>query len=146
MIPIKNRVALLLWLRKRSALDARRKKLEKRIRRINDSLLAYYERKNLTEVPDPQDGALYSKRQATTQVWDDAALKKLLARKKIPLELVFQDKVIEVRDDKAIFQLMQDEMLSLDDIESVSELQQHRPYIIRVGKKNGKNESDDEEG
>jgi hypothetical protein len=49
----------------------------------------------------------------------------------------------EERDDKALFQLMQDGILTLDDIESVSQLQYHKAYL--VGLKNAAQHIDQED-
>jgi hypothetical protein len=56
---------------------------------------------------------------------------------------VFRTVVKEERDDRALFQLMQDGVLTLDDIESVSQLQYHKAYI--VGLKNAKEHTDQED-
>jgi len=96
--------------------------------------LAYYERKNLTDVTDPETRIKWQKRQGTTQIWNDNALKQLLKRRRVPEELVYTVVPTEVRDDKAIFQLMRDGVLSIEDIESVSILQNHKPYIVGLDK------------
>lgn len=141
---IKGRATLLHWLRIRDELATERKELERKIRRISDALLDYYERKNRTEVKDPRTGVTYHKRQATTQIWDDKALKKLLQKRKVPEELVFHYVTTEVRDDEALFQLMQDGIISIEDVATVSYIEQHAPYIIAV-KPNAKKKQHSEE-
>jgi hypothetical protein len=51
---------------------------------------------------------------------------------------VFSIVPTEVRSDEAIFQLMQDGILTIQDIESVSVLQNHKPYIVGL-QSNAKN-------
>ena len=111
---------------------------------INSWVLAYYERHNLTDVTDPETRIKWQKRQGTTQVWDNDALKQLLKRRRVPEELVFSIVPTEVRDDQAIFQLMRDGVLSIEDIESVSTLQTHKPYLIGLDK-NAKGHTHQEE-
>lgn len=139
---IKGRATLLHWLRIRDELSNERKELERKIRRISDALLDYYERKNRTEVKDPRTGVTYAKRQGTTQVWDNEALKKLLQKRKVPEELVFKIVPQEIRDDEALFQLMQDGIISIDDVATVSHIEQHAPYIIAVKPNAKKKQSD----
>lgn len=136
---IKGRTELLEWLRLRHELGEKRKKLERSIANINTWVIAYYDRHNLTDFQDKETGIKFQKRQGTTQVWNNDALKLLLRRRRVPEELVFQIVPTEVRDDKAIFQLMQDGILSIEDIESVSILQNHKPYIVELkgAEKNG---------
>jgi hypothetical protein len=122
------------WLRRRHTLDEQRKKLVRSIDNINSWVLAYYERNNLTDVIDPESHIKWQKRQGTTQIWNNDELKKLLARRRVPEELVFTIVPTEVRSDQAIFQLMRDGILSIEDIESVSVLQNHKPYIIGLNK------------
>jgi len=133
-VRIKGRTELLEWLRRRNLLDERRKQLVRSIDNINSWILAYYERKNLTDVTDPETRIKWQKRQGTTQIWNDNALKQLLKRRRVPEELVYTVVPTEVRDDKAIFQLMRDGVLSIEDIESVSILQNHKPYIVGLDK------------
>lgn len=137
---IKGRAELLEWLRRRAALVDKQKTLTRSIDNINSWVLAYYERHNLTEVVDPESKVKWQKRQGTTQIWNDEELKKLLRRRNIPEELVFTVVPKEVRNDEAIFQLMRDGLLSIADIETVSMLQNHKPYIVgldRAKKNNG---------
>lgn len=129
-VRIKGRADLLGWLRKRHALDEKRKTLTRSIDNINTWVLAYYERHNLTDVVDPEEHMKWQKRQGTTQIWNDEDLKKLLRRRNVPEELVFAIVPTEVRNDEAIFQLMRDGILSIADIEGVSILQNHKPYIV----------------
>lgn len=139
---IKGRADLLGWLRKRKDLDDKRKVLTRSIDNINSWVLAYYERHNLTDLVDPETGIKWQKRQGTTQIWKDEELKKLLKRRSVPEELVFTIVPQEVRNDEAIFQLMRDGILSISDIEGVSILQNHKPYII--GLDNAKKHTDTE--
>lgn len=143
-VRIKGRTELLEWLRRRHILDERRKQLVRSIDNINSWVLAYYERKNLTDVTDPESHIKWQKRQGTTQVWNNEALKQLLRRRRVPEELVFSIVPTEVRDDQAIFQLMRDGILSLEDIEGVSILQSHKPYIVGLNK-NAKKHTDQED-
>ena len=131
---IKGRADLLGWLRKRKDLDDKRKVLTRSIDNINGWVLAYYERHNLTDVTDPETDIKWQKRQGTTQIWKDEELKKLLKRRSVPEELVFTIVPTEVRNDEAIFQLMRDGILSIEDIEGVSILQNHKPYIVGLDK------------
>jgi hypothetical protein len=101
---------------------------------ISSWILAYYERHNLPEVTDPETKIKWQKRQGTTQIWNDEQLKLLLKRKRIPEELVYTIVPTEVRSDETIFQLMRDGVLTIEDIESVSVLQNHKPYIIGLNK------------
>ncbi len=140
---IKGRAELLSWLRRRKDLDDKRKVLTRSIDNINTWVLAYYERHNLTEVADPETKTKWQKRQGTTQIWNDEALKALLRRRRVPEELVFTPVTTEVRNDKAVFQLMQDGILSIEDIEGVSTLQTHKPYIM--GLNNAKQHADQED-
>jgi hypothetical protein len=133
-VRIKGRADLLGWLRKRKDLDDKRKVLTRSIDNINGWVLAYYERHNLTDVTDPETDIKWQKRQGTTQIWKDEELKKLLKRRSVPEELVFTIVPTEVRNDEAIFQLMRDGILSIEDIEGVSILQNHKPYIIGLDK------------
>lgn len=133
---IKDRAELLSWLRLRFTLDEKRKKLVRSIENINSGVLNYYERRNLTDVTDPQTGTKWQKRQGTTQIWNNEELKLLLRRRRVPEELVFTIVPTEVRSDEAIFQLMRDGILTIEDIESVSTLQTHKPYIVGLNKKN----------
>jgi len=57
----------------------------------------------------------------------------LLQRRNVPEELIFHIEPREVIDEKALFQLMQDEIISLADVEGVSHLETHKPYIVAVG-------------
>ena len=132
------------WLRRRHILDERRKTLVRSIDNINSWILAYYERHNLTDVLDPDTKIRWQKRQGTTQIWNDSALKQLLKRRRVPEELVYTVVPTEVRSDQAIFQLMRDGVLSIEDIESVSVLQNHKPYIIGLNK-NAKRHTDQED-
>ena len=129
---IKGKADLLDWLRLRHTLDEKRKRLVRSIENINTAALAYYERHNLTDVTDPETSAKWQKRQGTTQIWNNEELKKLLKRRRVPEELVFTVVPTEVRNDKAIFQLMRDGILSIEDIEKVSTLQTHKPYIVEL--------------
>lgn len=131
---IKGRAELLEWLRRRNTLDEKRKTLTRSIDNINSWVLAYYERHNLTDVTDPESHIKWQKRQGTTQIWNDEELKKLLKRRNVPEELVFTIVPKEVRNDTAIFQLMRDGILSIEDIEHVSMLQNHKPYIVGLNK------------
>lgn len=131
---IKGRAELLEWLRRRHTLDEKRKTLTRSIDNINSWVLAYYERHNLTDVTDPDTGIKWQKRQGTTQIWNDEELKKLLKKRSVPEELVFTIVPTEVRNDQAIFQLMRDGILSIEDIEKVSMLQNHKPYIVGLNK------------
>jgi len=131
-VRIKGRASLLQWLRRRAVLVEKQKVLTRSIDNINSWVIAYYERHNLTDVVDRESGVKWQKRQGTTQIWDDSELKMLLRRRNVPEELVFHIVPQEVRDDKAIFQLMRDGILSIEDIESVSMLQNHKPYIVGV--------------
>jgi hypothetical protein len=133
-VRIRKRSDALHWLRLRAGLDERRKKLERSIANINAAVIAYYERNNKIELTDPENGTRWQKRQGSSQFWNDEELKKLLQRKRVPEELVFHTVVKEERDDKALFQLMQDGILTLDDIESVSQLQYHKAYIVGIKK------------
>jgi hypothetical protein len=142
-VRIKGKADLLGWLRRRKDLDDRRKVLTRSIDNINSWVLAYYERHNLTDVTDTETGIKWQKRQGTTQIWKDEELKKLLKRRNIPEELVFTIVPQEVRNDAAIFQLMRDGLLSIADIEGVSILQNHKPYIIGLDK-NAKKSDDSE--
>jgi hypothetical protein len=142
-VRIKGRAELLSWLRRRKDLDDKRKVLTRSIDNINTWVLAYYERHNLTEVADPETKTKWQKRQGTTQIWNDEALKMLLRRRRVPEELVFTPVTTEVRNDKAVFQLMQDGILSIEDIEGVSTLQTHKPYIM--GLNNAKQHVDQED-
>jgi len=144
-VQIKGRAELLDWLRKRYILDEKRKVLTRSIDNINTWVLAYYERHNLTDVMDPETKTKWQKRQGTTQIWNDEALKQLLKRRRVPEELVFTIVPTEVRNDKAIFQLMQDGILSIEDIDSVSTLQGHKPYIVGLAKKDAKKHTDQED-
>lgn len=81
---------------------------------------------------DPETNAKWQKRQGTTQIWNNEELKRLLKRRKVPEELVFTIVPTEVRSDEAVFQLMRDGILSIEDIEKVSTLQTHKPYIIEL--------------
>lgn len=139
---IKDRAELLSWLRLRFTLDEKRKKLVRSIDNINAAVLGYYEKRNLTEVVDPATSTKWQKRQGTTQIWNDAELKQLLRRRRIPEELVFTIVPTEIRSDAAIFQLMRDGILSIEDIESVSTLQTHKPYIVGL---NAKKHTDQED-
>jgi hypothetical protein len=141
-VRIKGRAELLEWLRKRKILDDKRKMLTRAIDNINTSVLAYYERHNLTDVTDPESSIKWQKRQGTTQIWNDEELKKLLRRRNVPEELVFTIVPQEVRNDEAIFQLMRDGILSIADIETVSMLQNHKPYIVGL---NGAKKHTDQE-
>lgn len=141
---IKGRAELLGWLRRRNDLDEKRKTLTRSIDNINTWVLAYYERHNLTDVTDPESKTKWQKRQGTTQIWNDEALKQLLRRRRVPEELVFTPVTTEVRNDKAVFQLMQDGILSIEDIEGVSTLQTHKPYIVGLNK-NAKQHTDQED-
>lgn len=129
---IKGKTELLDWLRLRHTLDEKRKQLVRSIDNINTAALAYYERHNLTEMVDPETNAKWQKRQGTTQIWNNEELKRLLKRRKVPEELVFTIVPTEVRSDEAVFQLMRDGILSIEDIEKVSTLQTHKPYIIEL--------------
>ena len=131
---IKGRVELLDWLRRRHTLDEKRKTLTRSIDNINSWVLAYYERHNLNDVTDPDTKIKWQKRQGTTQIWNNEELKKLLKRRNVPEELVFTIVPTEVRNDTAIFQLMRDGILSIEDIEHVSMLQNHKPYIVGLNK------------
>ena len=131
---IKGRAELLTWLRRRATLDEKRKTLTRSIDNINSWVLAYYERHNLTDVVDPETKTKWQKRQGTTQIWNNEELKKLLKRRQVPEELVFSIVPTEVRNDEAIFQLMRDGILSIADIETVSMLQSHKPYIVGLNK------------
>jgi hypothetical protein len=144
-VRIKGRADLLSWLRLRKDLDDKRKKLVRSLDNINTAVLAYYERHNLADVVDPETHTKWQKRQGTTQIWNNAELKLLLKRRRVPEELVFTIVPTEVRNDEAIFQLMRDGILSIDDIEGVSTLQTHKPYIVGMNnaKKHGDQESDD---
>ncbi len=133
-VRIKGRAELLEWLRRRHTLDEKRKTLTRSIDNINTWVLAYYERHNLTDVTDPEENIKWQKRQGTTQIWNDEELKKLLRRRNIPEELVFTIVPQEVRNEQAIFQLMRDGILSIADIETVSILQNHKPYIVGLNK------------
>jgi len=130
-------------LRLRFTLDEKRKKLTRSIDNINAAVISYYERRNLTEVVDPETGTKWQKRQGTTQIWNNESLKALLKRKRIPEELVFTIVPTEVRSDEAIFQLMRDGILTIEDIEGVSTLQTHKSYI--VGLKNATGHDDQED-
>jgi hypothetical protein len=141
-VRIKGRAELLEWLRKRKILDDKRKMLTRAIDNINTGVLAYYERHNLTDVVDPESHIKWQKRQGTTQIWNDEELKKLLRRRNIPEELVFTIVPQEIRNDEAIFQLMRDGILSIADIETVSMLQNHKPYIVGL---NGAKKHTDQE-
>lgn len=141
---IKGRAELLEWLRRRHTLDEKRKTLTRSIDNINSWVLAYYERHNLTDVTDPDTGIKWQKRQGTTQIWNDEELKKLLKKRSVPEELVFTIVPTEVRNDQAIFQLMRDGILSIEDIEKVSMLQNHKPYIVGLNK-NAKQHPDQED-
>lgn len=141
---IKGRAELLEWLRKRKVLDDKRKTLTRSIDNINGWVLAYYERHNLTDVRDPESGIKWQKRQGTTQIWNDEELKKLLKRRQVPEELVFTIVPQEVRNDEAIFQLMRDGILSIADIEGVSMLQNHKPYLVGLDNAKKNNGSTDE--
>jgi hypothetical protein len=105
--------------------------------------LGYYERHNLIDVTDPESKIKWQKRQGTTQIWNDAELKQLLKRRRVPEELVYTIVPTEVRSDAAIFQLMRDGILSIEDIEGVSILQSHKPYIVGLNK-NAKEHTDQE--
>lgn len=140
---VKDRAELLGWLRLRFTLDEKRKKLTRSIDNINAAVISYYERRNLTEVVDPETGTKWQKRQGTTQIWNNESLKALLKRKRIPEELVFTIVPTEVRSDEAIFQLMRDGILTIEDIEGVSTLQTHKSYI--VGLKNATGHDDQED-
>lgn len=142
---IKDRAELLGWLRLRFTLDEKRKKLVRSIENINSGVLNYYERRNLTDVTDPQTGTRWQKRQGTTQIWNNEELKLLLRRRRVPEELVFTIVPTEVRNDEAIFQLMRDGILTIEDIESVSTLQTHKPYIVGLNKKNATDRNGQEE-
>lgn len=142
---VKDRAELLGWLRLRFTLDEKRKKLTRSIDNINAAVISYYERRNLTDVVDPETGTKWQKRQGTTQIWNNESLKALLKRKRIPEELVFTIVPTEVRSDEAIFQLMRDGILTIEDIESVSTLQTHKPYIVGLNKKNAKDRNGQEE-
>jgi hypothetical protein len=144
-VKIKDRAELLGWLRLRFTLDEKRKKLVRSIENINSGVLNYYERRNLTDVTDPQTGTRWQKRQGTTQIWNNEDLKLLLRRRRVPEELVFTIVPTEVRNDEAIFQLMRDGILTIEDIESVSTLQTHKPYIVGLNKKNAKDRNGQEE-
>jgi hypothetical protein len=130
-------------LRLRFTLDEKRKKLTRSIDNINAAVISYYERRNLTDVVDPETGTKWQKRQGTTQIWNNESLKALLKRKRIPEELVFTIVPTEVRSDEAIFQLMRDGILTIEDIEGVSTLQTHKSYI--VGLKNATGHDDQED-
>jgi hypothetical protein len=138
-VRIKGRTELLEWLRLRHDLGERRKKLERSIGNINTWVIAYYERNNLTDFVDKETGIKFQKRQGSTQIWNDDALKQLLRRRRVPEELVFSIVPTEVRNDQAIFQLMQDGILSIEDIEQVSVLQNHKPYIVELAPNAQKN-------
>lgn len=97
----------------------------------------------MTDVTDPETHVKWQKRQGTTQIWNDSALKQLLRRRNVPEELVYTVVPTEIRDDKAIFQLMRDGILSIEDIENVSILQNHKPYIVGLNK-NAKGHTDQE--
>ncbi len=140
---VKDRAELLGWLRLRFTLDEKRKKLTRSIDNINAAVISYYERRNLTDVVDPETGTKWQKRQGTTQIWNNESLKALLKRKRIPEELVFTIVPTEVRSDEAIFQLMRDGILTIEDIEGVSTLQTHKSYI--VGLKNATGHDDQED-
>jgi len=140
-VRIKRRIEALQWLRLRADLDNKRKKLTRSIDNINAALIGYYERNNRTELTDPESGVRWQKRQGTTQVWNEDALKRLLQKRNIPEELVFHIVPKEVIDEKALFQLMQDEIISLADVESVSHLETHKPYIVAVGNAKTNNSS-----
>lgn len=142
---IKGRANLLEWLRRRATLVEKQKLLTRSIDNINSWVLAYYEKHNLTDVPDPQTGIKWQKRQGTTQIWNDEELKKLLRRRNVPEELVFTIVPKEVRNDQAIFQLMRDGILSIADIESVSMLQNHKPYIVGLAKNAKKDDGSTDE-
>jgi hypothetical protein len=142
-VKVKDRAELLGWLRLRFTLDEKRKKLTRSIDNINAAVISYYERRNLTEVVDPETGTKWQKRQGTTQIWNNESLKALLKRKRIPEELVFTIVPTEVRSDEAIFQLMRDGILTIEDIEGVSTLQTHKSYI--VGLKNATGHDDQED-
>jgi hypothetical protein len=144
-VKIKDRAELLGWLRLRFTLDEKRKKLVRSIENINSGVLNYYERRNLTDVTDPQTGTRWQKRQGTTQIWNNEELKLLLRRRRVPEELVFTIVPTEVRNDEAIFQLMRDGILTIEDIESVSTLQTHKPYIVGLNKKNATDRNGQEE-
>jgi hypothetical protein len=142
-VKVKDRAELLGWLRLRFTLDEKRKKLTRSIDNINAAVISYYERRNLTDVVDPETGTKWQKRQGTTQIWNNESLKALLKRKRIPEELVFTIVPTEVRSDEAIFQLMRDGILTIEDIEGVSTLQTHKSYI--VGLKNATGHDDQED-
>lgn len=132
-----------MWLRLRHTLDEQRNKLVRSIDNINSWVLAYYEKHNHTELVDPETNTKWQKRQGTSQIWNDAKLKLLLKRRRVPEELVFTIVPTEVRNDEAIFQLMRDNILTIEDIESVSTLQTHKPYIVELNK-NAKKHNDQE--
>ena len=129
MLRIKGRGHALRLLRRRASLRELAKTLSARVERIDIAVISYYERNNKKELRDPETGILWQKRQGTTQVYDEKALKKLLKDKGVALSTVFKERIIEDRDDDAIFKLLKDEVLTLDDIESVSHLQSHKPYL-----------------
>ena len=141
---IKGRAELLGWLRRRATLSEKQKVLTRSIDNINGWVLAYYEKHNLTEVVDPESKVKWQKRQGTTQIWNDEELKKLLRRRNVPEELVFTVVPKEVRNDEAIFQLMRDGILSIADIEGVSMLQNHKPYIVGLDRAKKNNSSTSE--